>query len=505
METQKRNKLFDWLFPAAISLVVFISVVIWLQLDTRLPHWDMGRHMYHALEQRTVWYGFFQGDVSLGGLLTHYMYYPPLEHQLGLLFGQIFGFSSDHLVWSNLFWMLILSYSLYNILLKYSTRLVSFFSLLFIYSSPILIGQIREFQLDFPFLALFSLAIFLLVKTDFLSSRKFSIFFGIVFGLGMLLKWTFIAYGMPLFLVYFIYSLIRNNKDRKKILKNTILIAFLGLIVSGPWYYRNYGNLRHDFSINGISQAEVEGDPHGFNLPSYIWYGKSIKSSYLTVFMAIPLILGVIVIFRKLKKYWAIPVLFLVYYLIFSTLPNKDVRYIFPLFSLIAIAGSFSFVLFKNKYYKACLAILFIAFFVINNITVAYSKFVIPEHVPSQWEQDWGVYLVSTNGYTSSSPEDQVCPLESVVDLISKNSSAREIGVSNIDFSDWAVAFSLVNNGRIWSGQVGDPLNSDYLISRNTNLDIEMIDTYLKEDLIIKVRSFECKDGSEVTLFKVVK
>ena len=507
--SKKTARIFDCIFPLVIGLLVFISIVIWLKLDSNLPHWDMGRHLYHTIKYRELWQGFFDGEKSLAGLLTMYMYYPPLVHNLGLIFSIIFGFSADSAVYSNIVWIMILSYSIYCIAKHYFDRIAAVGAVIIIFSMPIIIGQMREFQVDFPLLSIFALSFWMLIKSDNFKNSRFSFLFGLVFGLGMMVKWSYAFFGLPLAGVYAILALWHSKEEKRAVLKNILFAAIGALLVCGLWYYRNLSGLRSDFGQNGVRQAQVEGDPYGLNIAAYSWYAKMSSYYYFFLPLLLTFILGLLNVFKKketLKRSGFLVLLLALFYLIISTLPNKDIRYIMPAILLAAVIAASAINLSRSKYYQIVSLLLLSLVFLANNMIIAFGKYLPVRNESIALSSENYVYssvIDPGGGYTSNSPKEAVCPMNEIIEFIPEGASAREIGRSQIDFSDWAVAYNLMANSRAWQGQVDSPLLADYLISRSSNLE----DPYLTDpDFASKlevVKTFNCADGSNVSILKV--
>lgn len=510
-KTRTKTSLFDSLFPLLFSLAIFASVLIWLKFDTNLPHWDMGRHLFHTLKYKELWLDFFAGKKNIVGLITMYMYYPPFVHNLGLLFSTVFGFRSDAAVYSNIVWVVMLSYSTYFLAKHFFDRKTAVCALLFLFASPLILGQIREFQVDFPLLAVFSLSFWLLIKTDNLKNSRYSFLFGLTFGLGMMVKWSYAFFGLPLAIIYALTVLIQHKNNLKILLKNTGWAIVGAFLICGPWYLRNFSALKSDFSQNGIRQAQVEGDPYGFNLAAYGWYAKMSSFYYLFLPLLAAFFLGLINIIKGWKNSKAplfLIILLVVFYLVISTLPNKDIRYIMPAIVPVAIIGASAVNLFKPKIWPILFGSILVLVLILNNAVIFFGK-----HLPAGGQKmvlSKSQYIYTTivdpaGGYTSNSPKEAVCPMDKIVASIPEGKTSREIGDSRIDFSDWAVAYYLTANNRIWAGQVDAPLKADYLISRNTNPNNPYLTDFTFASKLEMESSFPCTDQSTVDILKVRK
>lgn len=508
--SKKRNViLIDWLFPLLITAVVYASVLAWLKLDTSLPHWDMGRHLYHTLLYRQLWTDFFHGDKNIFGLVSMYFYYPPLVHNIGLLFQELFGFTRNVAVASNIVWILMLIFSAYGLGKGYFNRLTGMLAAIIVASSPMLIGQFREFQIDMPLTAIFALSFYLLNRTQKFTSRKYSLLFGLSVGLGMMTKWTFAFYILPPILFFIIAGLVENKKEWKRVAVNILIAGASAMIICGAWYLRNISALRNDFSQNGVKQAQVEGDPYGINLPAFSWYLKRLVGNYL--FLPLSSIFMIGSLFTIISRKWrtagiTLFLLIFIYYLIFSWLPNKDTRYIMPMISLIAILAASAINIFRSKIYKSLFFILIISIFIINNAYVSYGKY-LPfktKELVLNSSADFGV-LIGQNGYTSDSPKKMICPMDQLINTLPKDSTSTLTGMSSIDFNNWAYAYYLTKSGRIWTGELVDLLKLDYIVVRDQNSPEENLSSLGLESKIKLVKTFQCEDLTKVRVYKVDK
>lgn len=489
-----------------IYVIFIVLIFLWLFLDHGLPHWDMGRHLFNVLQYRDAWKEFTNGQRNIFGVAVLYLYYPPLIYQIGLAFFVIFGASAKAAIATNIVWILILFFSVYQISWRiYKNQLIALTAVIFLGASPILIGQVREFQVDLPLTAMIALSLWLILRTEQFSKLVPSILFGAIAGLSMLTKWTYAFYLLPLIIIYFGYSIIMAKK-KIPVLINLIYAALVSILIAGYWYFTNRASLRADFSQNGVAVAKLEGDPTGINLTSLTWYLKRILDNYLFLPLFIIYLAGLL--WALIKKEWRkklalILILTPIYYLIFSILPNKDTRYLMPLIPLLAITGVCAFNISKNKYYQIGLVVLLVAIFFINNLNIAFSKNL-------NWQSN-NIYLFgnqylpvySNNGYTTNSPRTENCPIDKVMESIPEGSSVRLIGPNLIDYNNWMVAFYAGKTQKIWAGEQEYFMNSNYLIFRNQDVDQENMTTELKNSAKIKlINTYNCANGGRVELYK---
>lgn len=510
------KKYLNIIIPLIIGLVISISVFVWLRLDTNLPHWDMARHLYNEIQYRDFYREVLAGRRGILDLFGFYTYYPPLLYCVALLFNFLFGFSPDISVYSNIVWIFILIFSTYDLTYTiWKNQKAATVAVLVIMSMPIIIGQVREFQIDLPLTAFFAFSLWMIEKTKFFSNSKWSAWFGVVFGLGMLLKWTYLGYVLPASLLFFVIGYLKNKEDRKLLTKNFFIVLLIAFCVCGFWYLRNIVCLKQDFYSFGFKAAKLEGDPIGFTKSAYLYYADGLFKNYLYLPLTILLIISIlnIFVFSKtvlLQKIWPYLVLLVIYYFIFSTLYNKDIRYIMPVSIILALVIASLLVNIKNKALIYLLLLLFLVIFIANNITVSFSSYLGTNYRPknifarTSFSQ-YGVIFSDSGGYTSASPRRSICPLQELVDDIPTGASARLIGDDEMYVSNWDTAYFLALQGKKWSDFDQPLINSDYLISKDGPVYPNSIATSKLTSDVDILKTASCIDGYRIYLLKVKK
>lgn len=500
----------DLLLPLLIVVASFASVIVWLRLDNNLPHWDMGRHLYNSILYRDIWHGIFAGQKNVLDLLGFYVYYPPLLYHISLIFNSIFGFTPDASVYSNLVWIIILTFSVYGLAKRlWRSKVSGLIAVVFIMSSPIVIGQIREFQLDFPLTAVFALILYIIVETENFTDRRFSIIAGFVAGLGMLLKWTFLGYALPVAGLFLIIGLAENKKKRKDIIVNFLIAFVIAFILCGYWYMHNWELIKDDFYSFGIKSGQIEGDPTGFTVAAYTWYLDKITIYYLYFPLLLALMVSIgNIIFRKkilFAKVWPYLLLGVIYYLLFSTLSNKDIRYLMPLIVIFAIAASSLVATVKNNIYIASVVTIFVLIYIMNNLAIPFSKNLDIKRYglfETSKIQPYGMVVSDVGGYTSNSPTLNICPLTKAIDQIPEGSKARLMGEDKMFLNDWDVAYFLTRDQKVWTGG-GSTLSPDYIVYKDGPTG--SYNAFKIQNSMEQITVYPCTDGYDLTLNKLNK
>lgn len=389
-QTQIHKYLTDswyYLVPAAAYLGFWL---FWFWIDNTPPHWDSGRHVFNAENYFTLFRNSLLSTKENGmsdafsELLQKYFYYPPFQYYLSVCLSLFVGISAKKLLLTNLLWIAGLTFGATKFLkcIKVS-NLGIFVGLCLLFGSPFLIGQSREYQLDYSVLIFLFLSFwrFVLLVRDF--NYRNSFWLGAIFGLGVLTKWTFgivflvmlIPFGLVVIKNQFenqFTGKILNSNSKNEILdqhkteykteyiiqnaeevpqqksqhnplkswgtmntiKRFLAVSSLGLIVSwailAPWYVSNLSHLIRDFASNASNIGVIEGDPQGITLASLGFYINVLTEHYLTlVWLVILASLGILC-FQKLLKNIYLQGLLFSFALLTLTLMNqgnKDTRY----------------------------------------------------------------------------------------------------------------------------------------------------------------------------------
>ena len=407
-----------------LSFVFFIVAIysgfnfIWLSYEKIPPHWDMGRHLWTSL----LYLNMFHWD-HFWHLWTDYYYYPPFRYWLSIPFYLVFGNSFTVAVMSNIVFIFILAFSVYEIgrmLWGRSTGLLAMFGIL---CSPMFIGQFKEYQLDAQLSAMVALSFCFLIKTKEFSDKKYSMLFGLSFGLGMLTKWTFICcLFFPL-----IYSAVKcisaNKSNRKKNVENLIWAVFIGISVSLLWYgnhprmiWNDFIGVRRDFKEAPMSPGELCS-----------WYLRYFELVQMYLFPTFLFFIGFIA--SLFNKSWfernLYPYLLVAgSYLIFTVLKH-DCRYTMPM-----LVGCFIFVVYwfelvKSKLLRIILKTVFVLYCCFTFAVISGGDRLFPYHI--EQVKMGSLVLFQQDGYGVSGPDSTDWHQEEIFKIISEDKSENKV------------------------------------------------------------------------------
>jgi Dolichyl-phosphate-mannose-protein mannosyltransferase len=438
-----------WIIPLLTCLAFW---TYWFMIDNTPPHWDGGRHVYNAENYFTLFKNILIKTKENGRtdaliqFLSQYFYYPPLEYYLTIPFFAVFGVSAKSAVLTNILWILLLTFGCVQFLrtLKVS-NLGIMVVLFFLFGSPFLIGQSREYQLDYPLLAILFVGFWRLQL--WLKSFDFrnSVWLVVVIGLGILTKWTFvITFGLlaiPVVAVEVVGRLYPRHfvtpPDRgiprlasfvsfisklKKLAQNIGALAFVVWGIVGAWYIPNLSHLIIDFKQNSGNIGIVEGDPQGITWQSLLFYMNTLTAHYLTFgWVLVFIILGALVV---VGRFWgfknnnngdikiaptlsfgssifkALPFVlsFIIYLLYLMNQGNKDTRYAIGFFVIFAVLLGVGFDNLNSRFRKFFVGLVVVVslFCMVSLNFQLSSKESVAELAPKTF-----LTIIPTTGYTN--------------------------------------------------------------------------------------------------------
>ena len=256
MNRGRANSIRKWLcFVPLILLVIFHLVVNWLYISTNVTILgvDVPAHLGSTLVYNRI---LKQVDLkTLFKALTWSWNRPPLPFLTAVLLYRLFGISTDSALMSNSLYVIVLLLSVYGIGRRVYDRPVGLLAAFLVSTYPILFNLSRTFYPDFALTALVALSIYFLIGVDRFHNRKYSLLLGLTLGLGMLSKWSFVAFiGAPL-----LYVIIKSRagldirssvgiKAEASSPLHRILISpgvhmMAGLLLAAIWYLPNWDQL----------------------------------------------------------------------------------------------------------------------------------------------------------------------------------------------------------------------------------------------------------------------
>ena len=348
--------------------VVFLfhvfSISYWLYIDKSQPSW--GDQTDYLLRTFTFYDNLsFTSLEDFKKILFTSGLRPPLFMYLPSIF-YLFNYSIDAAISTNIIFLFILYFSTYGIGKTISNKKVGLLAVLVISFFPMIYGMSRNFLLDFPLTAMFSLSIYLLILSNNFKHKKYSILLGFVIGLSMLVKWSF-----PIFFIYPFYFILKrikvlniSFKHKYYQLKNILITIFIAVLTCSYWYLPNLLNILEVFKLSapGSDVIPLFGLSGVFNLKSFLFYIIGIINHIGSFSFMIIFIIGLF-FYKKFDDNDKLFIRNIAFVLVFFTIliENKEFRYVLPLSPLFAVFISKTLLCFisenKIRIFSICLVI----------------------------------------------------------------------------------------------------------------------------------------------------
>jgi 4-amino-4-deoxy-L-arabinose transferase-like glycosyltransferase len=522
----KDNK---YIYLIILIIIVYFTLtnIFWLKANNIPTAWDdswnllTSNYYYKTLvgqEHRSI----NQFGSNFPIFIHSITSYPPFFKISSLPLYFILGFSPKIAVLTNVFFYLIMIVSIFYITNKIEEKNSSIIAIFTVSTMPLLVGLSRIYLLDFAFASIVTAGLALLIKTNNFNSKKASILFGIIFGVGTLTK---IHYPVLIIPTIIFYIFINKKEFKIKQFKNLILSGVISGIIILPWLFTDFkGILRYLLTYSSKSWALSEGDPQWTSIQGAFYYLRETWNGISGIYFML-FILAIILISIKVYKNKAFfeeknKLIYLLTFFIVSTtiiftyMANKDPRFIIPIFPAIAIISAIGITQSKLKNIFKILFILLVAIIILiplNSYTFNYSNL----------EKDYDfntklgyLQIFPTNNPYLYKPLNQDWKIKEVIETIQKDNSSikqKSIGIYsdnrffnyiNIQFYSYSynANFDYINLG-------SEEYNSYNYIILKDNGDIgkvnkEIIKKIMNDKKYRKIKKFQLPDGSNAIIYK---
>ncbi|MFA5090037.1 MAG: glycosyltransferase family 39 protein [Candidatus Omnitrophota bacterium] len=259
---------------------------------------------------------------------------------------------------------------------------------------PSIVGMSRIYTLDFPLTCVSAFGIYCLIKTDYFTKLRESVIFGIVLGLGILIKGQILFFIIGPFLYAIIKSLWRSyGWGTKKVLLLIVNNALISLIIAGAissiWWLPVFKDLQQGFYEQFIiSYTSRIKEAPGYIITSLMDL-KIFSRDWLLAYVYFslnnisPVLFGLfllgLVVFLRLKSSGKgiIMAWMLVPYVLFTLFSVKKDRFFMPVYpSMVLISISLFYIIKNSKIKKISIFILIgFAFFQMLFFSYYYRAF----------------------------------------------------------------------------------------------------------------------------------
>lgn len=321
-------------FLVAGAIVFFIGMNLNFTLRHHQgPSLDENQHLVKSLRYfHNNWEAAFEDQ------------YPPLYYVVTFLIYTFFDTSRTAALLANQLFLILLVTGVFLIAEKFdpgglSTWLSVWFSLLF----PILYFLSRIYILDFSATAMVSLSIAALVWTNEFEKRNWSIFFGILAGLGMLTRLYFALFIAGPTLVIACKAFIQDKLRRQR--RHNMAVAFLLiLLISGFWYIHDlYKKIQ--FAHSRLVEPPISGNLFHkiFELAvDFLKFLYNLIFFDISLWLFVLAVMGIVLFFSHKHKGRLVLFSWIILPMaVFFFIPGKVVRFMAPAIPAIGLASAF--------------------------------------------------------------------------------------------------------------------------------------------------------------------
>lgn len=316
---------------AALALLA-ASHFAWAAADGRPPPWDHAVHLEAALRcARMLREGEWLRMLSVSA------FYPPLGHCAAGLLHRVFGptpFAALAVTQTALAVAVLATYAIGVRLGSAAAGLVAA-GLLAGYSEVVL--ESRMFMLDLPLTAVVASTALALLRTEGFTRPAWCAVAGLLGGLGLLTKWTYPVYVVPLAVV--VWRAAEPGTARALRVRHVMLALAVAAGLAAPWYLRHLG-LPISLLRMAFVRGAAEGDPAVGSVDAWTWYLRALVRQLGPPFAALFALGLAWALARRPRGLSVLLVWFLTPVVFFALLRNKDYRYTLPCLPAVALLSS---------------------------------------------------------------------------------------------------------------------------------------------------------------------
>ncbi|NCA71134.1 MAG: hypothetical protein EOM91_13725 [Sphingobacteriia bacterium] len=422
----------------AVMIFTFMLVnLVWFHLDQAPPMWDQS-HYLMASEQlfstlsNEGWRAFFSAYTNILGAKA------PLITVLPLPLYSLFGHSYDSALYINLVLILICGLYLYRLTAEIVDEQAALISVFILNTMPLAFAMSREFLVEYGLMTLVVAWMYHLVRIQAESRALHAAALGIILGLGVLMKISFLVYIAFPTLFMIIWQSARLKRPPDHWLRNGLLVILMGAVIAGPWYLVNLTKiLDFVFSAGYGDMAKYYGTGEVFTRDAILAYWSSLIGSGISFYYFILLALCILTLTVLALLHRSLPaesrlrwdavllvsIWILVPFMLFTFSVNKDNRYSLPYYPALAILCAWALTRLaaaRPLRYLPLVVLLFPAF------NYVYLSFVTHGHI---YRWDRVVIFAPRLGYAHA-PIRESWPNESIIARLERD--ARILGKQNV-------------------------------------------------------------------------
>lgn len=369
----------------AICLILLIAVIawsvinliVWLRFDTRPPRWDESGYLTLSLK---YYEALTSGGVGafVSSLLKLERERPPLVPALAVPAYLLFGRSTDVAFAVHVLAFIALILAVYGLGARLASRWCGLLAAFLVSTYPSILSLSRIFLQDFCDAMFVAASLYLLIRTEGFSRRKFALAWGAVIGLGLLCRAFFPIFVIgPLTVSAYIawresqLHLPTQDTATSHWWINVGLALLIGAAVAAPWYLVNLlPLLGRSLSAAYGTLAVGYGPSNPLTLRSLVYYFVAFVNVHLTLVGLGIFLLAMVILVVKRSVFlsamhlrvsnpayglWILLSAVLLPYLFFSTLPSQDSKNIVPILPAMAVITAWGLTLVHTALLKKTL------------------------------------------------------------------------------------------------------------------------------------------------------
>lgn len=283
------------LLLAFLTADQLILLIYFIRQDTRPLTYDdawyleYSFHLYHRLRE--------------GGLTEFFAAYketqgirPPMIAVLPIPFYWLFGADVDSALWMNALFLVISNVYLFRLVEDWHGPATALLAVVIFQTMPVTIGMSRAFMTEFGLVAFIIVFIYYLAQSNHFRSVVSNLKLGIVGGLGMLMKISFLLVAAPI-LVTMICRKLRNSPEESLAGHRPVLkwfakhplwtIGGTASLVAGTWYAFHLASV-----VEFTLQYSVGSIGHYQAASGGIWLRDAAQIAVSTYYTAAVFLLG---------------------------------------------------------------------------------------------------------------------------------------------------------------------------------------------------------------------
>jgi len=352
----KNRKHFSNAFPYIIfiTLIFFylINNYIWFKNSVPVPIIDPeAAHLSQLVE----WYFPIENlkgliEVIEGGP------YSPLYYLTAVLSNRLLGTSLLSTRMANIFWLIIILISVYKLGEYLFNKEAGLLAAIILSFYPAVYGSSRLFREEFGLMGMVPLSMLFLFKSEGFKNLIYSLLFGIIFGVGLMVKAPFIIFITgPM--IYILIKSITSGKERKSKLRNFFLTFIIIILIIFP-RFSNQFRVREYLLVPFSEQGGV-----WYKFDNLRVFTLGVANYQITPPLFLLFLFGFYLFLKRVRKGIKIPFLLWIFVpLIFLTLMphRKLIRHIIPCLPVIALISGFGVTSIKKKIVKRIIIFLII-------------------------------------------------------------------------------------------------------------------------------------------------